>query len=224
MRTNKWLLLIFCLLAASTQSGCENKKSILLDDTLCQVPCWQNIYPGKTTFTESVEILSHTTFIKTKGASPTPAHIVENYGYSSWTFIKNIRELGITVYNIGDSVGLLKFAVSRNIRIDEMIDFYGEPKSILVISGMTDSRWLNVFWIYPEKGVMIELFDPWWKSEGIMVEITAKMKVSYVYYFDPDAYESLLEREILLSPYEWSIVQKNILPWEGYGLVPYIVE
>lgn len=132
--------------------------------------------------------------------------------------------MGITVYNIGDSVGLLNFAVSRNIRIDEMIDYYEEPELILVVSGMSDSRWLNVFWIYPSKGVILVLFDSWWKPEGSMVEITPKMKVSYVYYFDPDAYETLLQREILLSPYYLEFVQKNILPWEGYGLVPYIVE
>ncbi len=212
------------MLVASSQSGCENKKSILLDDTLCQVPCWQNIYPGKSTFSQAVEILSHLPFINPTGFSPTPAQIIERYGYSSWTFSKNSKEVGMTVYNIDNSVGLLQFDTNRNISIGTMLDFYGEPKSIFVVSGMSDSRWLNAFWVYPEKGVILELFDPRWKFEGKMVDITPKMKVSDVYYFDPDAYESLLEREILLSPYEWSIVQKNILPWEGYGLVPYIVE
>ena len=224
MRTDRWLLIYFCLLVVSTLSGCENKKSILLDDTLCQAPCWQNIYPGKTTFSETVEILSRATYINAKGASPTPAHIVENYGYSSWTFIENVREMGITVYSIDNSVGLLQFDTNRNVSIDEMLVFYGEPELILVVSGMSDSRWLNVFWIYPSKGVILELFDSWWKPEGNMVEITPKMKVSDVYYFDPNAYETLLKREILLSPYDLELVQKSIIPWKGYGSVPYSIE
>ena len=132
--------------------------------------------------------------------------------------------MGITVYSIDNSVGLLQFDTNRNVSIDEMLVFYGEPELILVVSGMSDSRWLNVFWIYPSKGVILELFDSWWKPEGNMVEITPKMKVSDVYYFDPNAYETLLKREILLSPYDLELVQKSIIPWKGYGSVPYSIE
>lgn len=229
LRKNKRFPLIICLLILSFLIGCERmifgteaKKSILLDNLICQVPCWQNIYPGETTFAQAVEILANITFIQNPGSPPSPAYINEQYGYSAWSFTDDIRERGIGVYEIGKTVGLLEFDIRWNFRIDEMMTFYGEPESIFVISGMDDSRWLDVFWIYPSKGVILELFDFWWKPEGNMARITPDMKVYEVFYFDPEAYESLLERRILLSSYDSKVIKNNILPWKGYGLVPYV--
>ncbi len=223
MRSNRLLLCFYWLLAAAILSGCVEKRSVLMDDPVCQYPCWQNITPGRTTFVQAVEILSQSMFFDSKGFSPTPSQIIEAYGYSSWVFTKSVREMGLVLYNIDDYVVLLDFSVSRNIHIEEMMDFYGEPELISVISGTAGSRWLDASWIYPSKGVVISLFDYRWKPEGAYARITPEMDIFDVYYFDTDAYESLMEKGMIIHNY-WDIIQKSIQPWNGYGLVPYVEE
>jgi len=204
-------------------SGCVEKSSVLMDDSTCQYPCWLNIIPGQTSFAQSVEIVSKSLLFDTNRFSPTPGQIVEEYGYSSWLFIKNVRELGLTIYDIDGYVVLLDFAINRNIQIEEMINYYGEPQYISVISGTEDTRWLDVSWIFPSKGVVISLFDPWWKPEGEFARISPELDVSYVYYFNPEDYELLMEKEMLVHNTQ-DIVIKSIQPWDGYGLFSYVEE
>lgn len=217
-----WKPLIYCLLAAVILAGCQAKKSILLEDTLCELPCWQNITPGRSSSEEVYQILSNLPFLDTSPLA-TPRKIDDFRSYDSWNFQKNLRELGGRITYFNGIVTYMAFYISGEIRIGEMIAYYGKPELLSVISGWNDSRWLEVRWIYPDKGLLITHFDHNWRPEGNYARITPDLPVYDVYYFDPDLYGTLVET-VFFDLTKQEIVQESIQPWVDYAPVPYTEE
>ena len=221
MRRLIWKLL-FCCLAATILGGCQAKKSILLEDTLCEPPCWQNIMPGSSSREEVYQIVSGLSFIHTAPLA-TPKRNDNSRSYDSWNFQENIRERGGRITYSNNIVAYMEFSESGNIRIGKMIDFYGKPKFISIITGWEDSRWLEVMWIYPTRGIVIIHFNHNWRPQGDYANITPDLPVNDVYYFDPDLYDTLVET-VFYSPTMREVVQESTRPWIDYGPMPYTEE
>src|SRR5574340_322551 len=217
-----WKLLFSYLLVAAILTGCQAKTSVLLEDTLCEPPCWQNITPGKSSSDEAYQILSDLPFLHTAPLA-TPKRIDSFRSYDSWNFQNNIREGSGRITYFNDRVAYIQFHVNNNLRIGKMIDFYGKPELLSAISGWNDSRWLEVRWIYPEKGVLVTHFDHNWRPEGSYASITPDLPVYDVYYFDPELYDTLVET-VFFQLTGQEVVQESIQPWVDYGLVPYTEE
>lgn len=222
MRRLSWKLLFFCLLAAAILAGCQAKKSILLEDTLCPYPCWQNITPGVSSREDALKILRETTLLAST-PSAIPRKIDNVQSDSSWVFIDSLSEESGRITYFNDRVAYIRFHVNNNLRLGEMIDYYGEPELLSVISGWNDSRWLEVGWIYPTQGVLIIHFDHNWRPKGNYASITPDLPVYDVYYFDPNLYDTLVET-VFFQLARPEIIQESILPWVDYGLVPYTEE
>jgi hypothetical protein len=222
MRRPTWKLLFSCLLAAAILAGCQVKRSILLEDALCEPPCWQKITPGSSSSEEAYQILSGLSFLHTTPLA-TPKRINDFRSYDSWNFQKNIRERGGVITYFNDTVAYMEFDVRGTLRIGKMFDFYREPQLLSVISGWNDSRWLRVCWIYPDEGILITHFDHNWRPEGNYANITPDLPVYDVYYFDPDLYDTLVET-VFFQLTKSEVVQASIQPWVDYGPVPYTEE
>ena len=214
-------LLLSCILAAIIMAGCQGKNSILLEETLCEPPCWQNIQPGSSSSEYTYQILSNLQFLDTAPLA-TPRKIDDFRSYDSWNFKRNKREMGGRITYFNDTVAIMEFYVSGEIRISEMIAFYGEPELLSVITGWNDSRWLEVSWIYPTQGVLITHFDHNWRPKQNYASITPDLPVYDVYYFNPELYDLLMDTEFF--PFTYDVVKENIQPWVGYGLAPYTEE
>jgi hypothetical protein len=215
-------LLLSCLLAVAIQAGCQAKKSILLEETLCEPPCWQNIQPGVTSSEDVVKILRETKILAST-PSAVPRKIDDMRSDSSWIFIDSLSEESGRITYFNDRVAYIRFHVNNNLRIGKMIDFYGEPELLSVISGWNDSRWLEVRWIYPTQGVLITHFEHNWRPKGNYANITPDLPVYEVYYFDPNLYE-ILVKTVFFQLTKQDIIQQSIQPWVDYGLVPYTEE
>jgi hypothetical protein len=222
MRRPTRKLLFACLLAAAILAGCQAKKSILLEDTLCEPPCWQNIQPGVSSSEYALRALRETPFLAST-PSVAPIQIDDVRSYDSWTFQENIRETSGRITFFNNRVAYIRFHVNNNLRINEMITYYGEPELFSAISGWNDSRWLEVGWIYPTRGVLITHFDHNWRPRGNYASITPDLPVYDVYYFDPNLFDTLVET-VFFSTAKQEVIKKSIQPWAGYGLVPYIEE
>jgi hypothetical protein len=201
-------------------TGCATEKSILTQETTCPYPCWQNIQPGVTTSDEAIQFLLQMPFIDSK-PSASPRKIDDVRSYNSWTFQKNIREMGGGITYFNDLVAYIDFDVINKTKINEMVAYYGNPELISVISGQADIQWLKVSWIYPKQGVLIMHFNPHWRLKGTNVDITPNLKIDRVYYFNPDLYETLFEN-VFFSPYSLDAIQQSIQKWEGYGYYDYV--
>lgn len=222
MHQPTWKLLFSYLLAAAILTGCQAKTSILLEDTLCEPPCWQNITPGVSSSEDALNTLRETTLLAST-PSAVPRKIDDVWSYSSWNFQKNIRERGGVITYFTDTVAYMEFDVRGTLKIANMIDFYGKPELVSAISGWNDSRWLRVCWIYPDEGVLIKYFDHNWRPEGNYASITPDLPVYDVYYFDPDLYDTLVET-FFFGLTKQEVVKKSIQPWVDYGFVPYTEE
>jgi hypothetical protein len=207
------------LIIVTFLAGCQNKKSILLQDNLCKYPCWQNIQPGSSTGEETIQILSQLPFINSP-PSVVPRKIDNAFSYTSWNFQNSILEDGGWVAFFKEKVAYIRFDVNNHIRVADLIGYYGKPELLSVISGMADSRWMRISWIYPTQGVLITYFDPSWKPKGNYVDIKPDLPVYDVYYFDPNLYDRLLET-VFFSPAKPDVILKSIQPWSDYGLIPY---
>jgi len=214
--------LVFLLLAAAILAGCQPKKSILLEDTLCQYPCWQNIQPGVSSSEDALNILRGATFLAAT-SSAIPRKVDDVRSYSSWGFIDGLSETSGRITYFDNTVAYIEFDVLGNLRIKEMIAYYGEPELISVITGWGDSRWLMVYWIYPDKGVLITHFDHSWRPSGEYARITPELPVDRVYYFDPALYDTLV-KTVFFESTDQEVVQKSIQPWGDFGLVPFVEE
>ena len=222
MRRLIWKLLLCCLLATAILAGCRAKKSILLEDTLCEPPCWQNIIPGFSSSEDALVILRGTSLLAST-PSALPRKIDDFRSYNSWNFQKNMRERGGVITYFNDTVAYIEFDVRGAFRIGEMIDYYGEPELFSAISGWHDSRWLRVCWIYPTQGILITHFNHNWRPSGEYARLSSNLPVDDVYYFDPDLYDLLVET-VFFQLTRLEVVQASIQPWVGYGLVTFVQE
>lgn len=217
-----WKLLFSFLLASVLLAGCQAKKSVLLEDTLCEPPCWQNIQPGVSSSEDALNTLRETTLLAST-PSAVPRKIDDVQSDSSWVFIDSLSEGSGRITYFNDRVAYIQFDVNNNLRIGKMIDFYGKPELVSAISSWYDSKWLRVCWIYPSQGVLITHFDHNWRPEGNYASITPDLPVYEVYYFDPELYDTLVET-VFFQLTKQEVVQESIRPWVDYGLVSYAEE
>jgi hypothetical protein len=199
--------------------GCKSKESILIQNTTCQFPCWQNIQPGKSTGEETIRILSKSSFIDSP-PSVIPQNIPNIVSYTSWNFNKNIREEGGWIAFLNDKVTYILFDENNHVKIAEMIDFYGKPETVSLISGQSENQWLQIVWIYPQKGVLIVHFVPFWNPIPTGVNITPNLSVNDIYYFDPNMYDDLLE-EMFRNGIDLITIEQSMQTWNDYGKYHY---
>ncbi len=207
-------ILISFIIVVITLSGCQEKKSILTEDVIYQYPCWQNIQPGISTSEETLVILRDLLFLASKPAV-TPIKVNEEQSYDSWVFTNNIRETSGRIIFIGNIVAEIRFD-TKGSTISEFIDYYGEPDYISAISGWADSKWLQVFFVYPTEGVMIVYYKNNWRSSDDSIKINEIMKIDEVIYFDPNLYNWVIESEVYDLDNK-NQFQKNLKQWHGYG-------
>ena len=222
MRRTTWKLLFSCLLTAAILAGCQVKKSILLEEILCEPPCWQNIQPGISSSKDVLKTLRETRLLAST-PSVVPRKIDDVRSDSSWIFIDSLSEESGRITYFNDRVAYIQFHVNNTITIGKMIDFYGEPEFISVITGWEDSRWLRICWIYPSQGIILTHFDHNWRPKENYASITPDLPVYDVYYFDPNLYDTLVET-VFFQLTKQEVVKKSIQPWVDYGLVPFTEE
>jgi hypothetical protein len=171
---------------------------------------------------DALRILRETNLLAST-PSAVPRKVDDVRSASSWVFIQNISETsgGITYYN--NVVAYIEFDVMDNLKVGQLINYYGEPELLSVISGWHDSRWLRVCWIYPEIGVLITHFNHNWRPLGEYARLTPNLPVYRVYYFDPDLYDILVET-VFFQITTLEVVQASLQPWVDYSLVPYVSE
>ncbi len=196
----------------------NRQPSAILTSTECDPPCWYAIQPGKTNSSELPTLLEQ---IGLRGEE-----II-------WDFDKNDKLISINWFfhrPVEDSAGFVYFDEDKQVTattiltinslsIADIFGKLGEPDEYWTEIGKRENQeYLEVFLLYPTKGYLVDCVINI-ENGSDQVEIKPVSPVFRVTYFDPKAYQDLLETRILIDK---SVHARtgSPQPWQGLGIIP----
>ncbi len=204
--------------------GCKptNKQLSIFSSSPCQLPCWQDIYPGKTTKGEVINILSKLDFvdIETIVTRGEPWSIFDDGVIATLQSGKIKTE----IYFKGDQVSLIGLSGNIDMEFSQAIQNLGEPKYIIntPMSGGMPLAPTSSFYIVaidPEQGYEFS-FDTRDLPNKLKNEIQPETMLSRISFFDPNDYEKILNAGIFSTPYlTGEETLRFMTPWSGYGSI-----
>jgi len=176
-----------------------------LDNPACFPPCWNKIYPGKSTLPQSVEIL-----LRAKGVTNIGIEKFENIDLVELEWEDTQNEKGGRLFS--DKTNSIVFAIQPSInccsQFDDAIKEYGEPSHIFIsVSHNHES---------PNAVELIYSYIIIWLDIGMEVkggpkndaEINGNFTINSVSFFEPG--------EDGLRIYEGRVVDEMV-EWKGYN-------
>jgi hypothetical protein len=184
------------------------------ENPVCQPPCWENIHPGITTKEEAFRILSELDIDQ----EPTDFEADSSISFST-------KAIDGDVLFIDDKVSLIILSPKNNVSLQNVIEMFGEPQSVLVYWG---GEYIGVTFFKPLEGVVFSYTSweqsrllPWSHGPNWMYsEIRPEAEISLITYFDPEQPDSVLDYSVL-SFHEFSRDEtlQRLYPWSGYGSI-----
>lgn len=102
-----------------------------LSSPTCQPPCWENITPGKTTFSEVVKVVANIPGVSINRLSMTPA-LIDNNTAIRWDFGKNgSGSIRANFINKIVTVVVLVPDGDQILTVKDLITAYGHPDAIV---------------------------------------------------------------------------------------------
>jgi hypothetical protein len=206
----KLYLLLFCFVTACSLARPDVS---ILESPQCELPCWNGIIPGETSYPDALEIVTGL-----DGLDPEKTNILnapwQIFNKRIWFYLYTDSSLAKVqtdgaVYFIDDKVAAL--FLQRNIgkTFGEMVEMVGEPETIISMPFVTGST--VVMAVIPSKGVMFEFYA---KSD----ELQPETEIDNIMVFDITHYEDLLNTAMFsLGHYDANETREIMYPWKGYG-------
>jgi hypothetical protein len=207
--SHRWILPILLILfvsAACTPAPNLLNPDYLRDTTLvsgdpCEAPCWQDLIPGETEWSEArayIEETSTYTDIERSTSEENNAEAV--------SFGQTEGQPCCYIYTAeGETVDRIWLLLSPQILLDEVIDRYGEPEFIQAEDFPGDQALVAM--LYPDIPLVVYAY-----AESIAEgELTPASDVIGVLYLSDAEMETVLEYE-------------NRYFWDGYGLLSGVID
>jgi hypothetical protein len=212
-----WLL-VFLLLVACTQSS--GAQTSIVEESSCELPCWNNIIVGKTSEQEVLQVISTLPIVENKSILVTnqPRNIFDNQIFFQLNLdtTKRNNAPNLSQIDLSDNlVRVLALCGNLNTTIGEIVERTGKPEGI--ISGGSVAGGRDVILINSKIGISF-----WYntdetpkKSEFI---IDPEIQVHCLVLFDPFFYEEMLEAGLFsMGHYNAEETLRVLYPWDGYG-------
>jgi hypothetical protein len=204
----------FLLLIGLVLTGCGTlgERPSIFENPNCKPPCWENITPGITTKDEALATLSKIDIVKQ------PIFDLRDTarGFSSelrFSLYDEKSSLSGSVLMMDDLVVLIDFGTKLDLTLEEAIERFGAPQSILAFHS-------NLMWVTlvdPQKGIAFG-YSSAGQPDWVYSEIRPEVEIGEVMFFDPEHYQQILDSGILsyylLSSEE---TKSRLRPWNGYG-------
>jgi hypothetical protein len=182
-----------------------------LENPICKVPCWERIIPGETSRDQAKSLLSSN--LEVDGVEERE---VPPYGLMFFIDIRGDKykptnvKLKFDNQNIVQEIDLVTFG--GNLYLHNIVSTYGYPKQILFHN--KDHEYVAVDLLYPESGMIIELFlrnlNLYGEISQVKIQKRDKVLLVYLggldlkYYFDTSG-----------------VADPNLLyEWKGYTTYP----
>jgi len=185
------LIILLFLLEACQKDG----EKIILENP-CLPPCWRNITPGKTEQEELVKILESMPDINKK-----TVHVLGSWNnFDSVVEATLISKPIINFYIQDGKVVLIFISGKLGLTYFEAMEHFGDPDVITAARTLGPSRiligdspLLYISAMIPEIGIGFgfDTRDILMKSDE---EIKPDSKITEFYYYDPEYFETLLDR------------------------------
>ena len=171
----------------------------------CDIPCWENIIPGKTTMEKAQLIVQSRDDIENfRGPIIPPPQ--PNYIDFTWSFKNDHRGGWIESDVNGEIVWFIE--LSLNLSLSQIIDKFGFPEQVFPRS--TESNYFaELDLLYPKFN--IRLMSGGAEKDGI-IQITPQINISSIAMSTEDGQLLYLEN--------FNDYQNRIWNWHGYGEYP----
>lgn len=167
---------------------------LLNDDSLitgepCVAPCWNDITPGVTAWSEALTILEDDPSIE----DPT-VQTAEDSASVAASFKEpgGIDASGQIFSEDGETVGLIFLRLAPTLTLDQVLERYGEPSYVIGTPFSDDPPQAIVNLVYPEDQMIVYVFVP-----GKAGSLDGTNEVVGVLYMQPSDMETLLKTSSL---------------------------
>lgn len=167
----------------------------------CQPPCWENIIPGTTLITSTIDVLT-----ALSGTTSLRGPTLRSDGNVEvlWEFSSS-RSSGGWILSDKDYLVnqiILQPAYDQYLPIKDVITAYGSPTHVFVTRGGVEILAYSVHLIYMPSGLALELLVP---EHNYAAIITAETNIERISFFTPGG----------AGVYDSATLQR-FQPWQGY--------
>src|SRR5450432_2213574 len=157
--------------------------SFLASDGPCTTPCFHDIVPGKTTFTDAVTTLKADKAFSNVQTQDKPPQ-------AGWSTAAGEDCCQVTADQDSGLVNALLVKVAPTMTLQQVIEKYGAPKYVYTVDYTADEVAVAV--IFPDKGLVT------WVSPGNdQSNVDGSSKVVIVLYINPTDWEKVLDTATL---------------------------
>lgn len=190
----------------------------------CEPPCWLKLVPGKTTRSETLSILETMSDIDQETIEEQVISF-ENYSIDlqriSWRFKHSSERVTALADFLDNELAWIRFNTFGFISIEDTLKLYGEPEKVFAVSASSDTKGVEIFFLYPSKGVILSY--GFWEHFEKTVRIDPKSMISCVTYYDFSRWTELVSLGVptsLGSDYYAWLAGMQLLDeqpaWEGF--------
>lgn len=215
-------ILLFITIALGIISFVNNfnrQPSVILTNTICDPPCWNDISPGQTKASKVYAFLNDLEFINQDtilAESDRDGDLVSLF----WSFQYPAVDSSGSVYFEDDLVTAISIltvnSVSNSLKLTDIVERYGHADEYWTEIGYGENReYLDVSLFYFQEGLLTNILIDI-PNGANQVEIKPSNRVFQVIYYDPEMLQELLETRILIDkPYKART--GSFQDWPGYG-------
>ena len=211
----RFILFVLLLLLIGCKADPPPNTPSILEDLVCEPPCWQNIIPGETTEQELLNILDQIPNLD-KGSI-----FIRGGPWNSFSntvrfdLIKKNFLVEVSIFLFEDIVALISIQGDIGINIGDAISALGEPTSILILFY---ESYYPIF--FNESMGIAFMYDAYFLPRKSRGEIYPEIKIEEIDFFDPEIFPQLIELRI----FTYGVVDpqklfEKIYPWNGYGYI-----
>lgn len=210
------VIIALIVLGLNLLNDVSSKTSVVLTNP-CDAPCWYGITPGQGDPWEIYTSLNELEGLKINAVYPESDRNDQLVSYY-WFFERPIKDSGGSVNFINDKVAAINILCVGSLNLTDIFHRLGEPDSYWMALKYGENReYLDVVFLAPNKGYVAEaVIDVEYGKSSVKISETTP--VFRVTYFDPAAFEELLETKILFGiPIDAG--KAVFTPWTGYGVI-----
>ncbi len=124
----------------------------------CRAPCWEGVTPGRTTVTDTIQLLQHNTPIGNLNYSRSDRDADNEIFWEGW---RNDHGTGRIVYDRSTSiVSRISLSLPHDFTLGEVAAAYGQPSHVIALAARNLEK-LN------EIDYTLEMY---WQSQGIVLD------------------------------------------------------